>query len=308
MKILLVGGLGFIGKHLIRRIGESHRLTVLSNAEAAWKNAAFVKTHGISTEIGDIADEGRVRDLMLRHSPELVVHLAALTGVKRCNENSSLAFSVNVVGTYNIVKACVASSSKLIFISSREVYGESISDRTRESDLLAPNNVYGVTKLLGERLVTWAASRYSLDYTILRLTNVYGPEGDQYGIQIMIKKALTQGKIQILGGNQLMNLIYVEDVADVISRCLIDSRSSRQTFNVGSYDDMSIEEVASKLVSLLEVPLKIEHLPMRNGETIKFRPNLEKVEKMLGYRPATSITTGLLKTVEWYRKQLQNSA
>jgi len=308
MKVVLVGGLGFIGKHIIKKIYDFHDLTVLETASTASNNAAFVKNHGLSVEIGDITDGTSAKEIMLRCTPDLVVHLAALTGVRRCNENPSLAFLINVLGTYSVIKACVVAKSKLIFISSREVYGESMSDRTGESDPLVPNNVYGVTKLLGERLVTWAASRYNLDYAILRLTNVYGPEGDQYGIQIMIKKALTEGKIQILGGNQRMNLIYVEDVADAICRCFVDPRSSRQTFNVGSHDDMSIEEIVSKLVSLLRVPVKIERLPMRNGETINFRPNLEKMEKTLGYRPVTSIIEGLQKTVEWYRKQSQNSA
>ena len=308
MKILLVGGLGFIGKHLIRRIGEPHSLTVLSDAEAAWKNASFVKTHGINLEIGDITDEDRVRNVMLTHSPELVVHLAALTGIKRCNENPSLAFSVNVFGTYNIVMGCVKCKSKLIFISSREVYGESVSDRTQECDPLVPNNVYGVTKLLGEKLVTWAGSRYNLDYTILRLTNVYGPDGDQYNVQAMIKKALTEGKIQILGGNQRMNFIYVEDVAEVVGRCFFDPRSSRQIFNVGAYDSISVEEVVSKLVSLLDVPPRIERLPMRDGETLNFRPSIEKLEKELDYRPTTTFTMGLRKTVEWYRDKMRPAA
>ena len=308
MKVLLVGGLGFIGKHIVKKIHDSHNLTVLETASAISNNAAFVKNHGLGVEIGDITDGTLVKEIMLRCSPGLVIHLAALTGIRRCNENPSLAFLVNVLGTYNVIKGCVKSRSKLIFISSREVYGESVSDRTGECDPLVPNNVYGVTKVLGERLVTWAASRHDLDYTILRLTNVYGPEGDQYGIQIMIKKALTEGKIQILGGSQRMNLIYVEDVADAICRCFVDPRSSRQTFNVGSHDDMSIEEIVSKLVSLLGVPVKIERMLMRNGETISFRPNLEKMEKALGYRPVTSIIEGLQKTVEWYRRQSQNSA
>jgi UDP-glucose 4-epimerase len=96
----------------------------------------------------------------------------------RCNQDPTLAFSTNVLGTYNIIMGCVAAKSKLVFISSREVYGEgNPTARTTEETELKLNNVYGTTKMLGEQLVLWAKSRFGLKYTILRLTNVYGPGG-----------------------------------------------------------------------------------------------------------------------------------
>jgi UDP-glucose 4-epimerase len=198
--------------------------------------------------------------------------------------------------------ACLASKSKLIFISSREVYGETISDLTTEDDPLSPNNLYGMTKLLGENLVKWAASKYDLDYTILRLTNVYGPGGDQYGIQIMIKKALAQEEILVLGGKQTVNLLYVDDAVEAIRLCLLDSRSSRQAFNVGSFDNITLDAALSEIASLFGDTLKLRHKPMRDGETFRFAPSLEKIEKTLGYRPATGLTMGLENTVRWYRK------
>lgn len=203
-----------------------------------------------------------------------------------------------------LIMGCVASKSKLIFISSREVDGETSSAPTREDDPLVPSNIYGLTKLLDERLVLWAALRYGLDFTILRLTNVYGPEGDQYNVQAMIRKVLTEGRIRILGGSQQTNLVYVEDVAEVVRRCL--SRAwSNETINVGSYDSVSVTEIVSRLVSFVGVRPIIECLPMRNGETLSFRPSLEKVEIILGYRPSTKLDDGLAKTFQWYRTHLQ---
>ena len=139
-----------------------------------------------------------------------------------------------------------------------------------------------------------------MDYTIVRLTNVYGPEGDQYNIQAMIGSAMSQAMIPIFGGSQRMNLIYVEDVAELIRRCLLDPRTSRQTFNVGSKDDVTIEELVSQLIAVTGVPVRIERKPMRPGETINFRPNLEKMES-LGYSARTTLSEGLKKTVTWYR-------
>jgi len=187
MKIMLIGGLGFIGKHLIRRLlnhDRTHELTVFDNSEARLRNLNFIKYNKLKVEVGDITDKDCIEEAVFKCRPEVIAHLAALTGIGRCNENPSLAFSVNVFGTYNVVEACKELDTKLIFISSREVYGDSKSNVTSEDDPLNPNNIYGLTKLLAENLVRWGASKFNIEYTILRLTNVYGPEGDEYGIQI----------------------------------------------------------------------------------------------------------------------------
>lgn len=305
MRVALVGGFGFIGKHLIEALSGSQKLVVL-DSESAQKASDFPPGSQPIVEVGDITDGTWLKGVMLKHAPNAAVHLAALTGVKRCNENPSLAFSNNVLGTCNVIMGCVACGCKLIFISSREVYGETTSCRTREDDPLVPNNVYGVTKMLGERLVMWAASKYNLDYTILRLTNVYGPGGDQYNVQAMIRKALGEGVIHILGGNQMMNLVYVEDVAEVICRCLVDPRASGQIFNVGSECDMRVEDMVSELVRLLGIPVRIDRKPMREGETLSFRPNLEKLEMILGYRSITTLSAGFHKTIESYRHEVHS--
>jgi UDP-glucose 4-epimerase len=307
MRILLVGGLGFIGRHLVDKLRECGDATVLSTSEDTLKNAAFVESRGLHIEIGDIMDGAGIKKVMLRQRPDSVVHLAALTGISKCEENPSLAFAVNVLGTRNVVMGCVACGSKLVFISSREVYGEGADEPTREDDPLVPNNTYGLTKLLGERLVTWAASRHGLDHTILRVTNGYGPGGERLGIQTMIQKALTERKIAILGGHQEMNLIYVEDVAEAIQRCLFDARSSRQTFNIGGTETLSVEAIVSRLISLVDLPVKIERFPMREGETLNFQPSLEKIERALGFRPTVTLDEGLHRTVEWCKEKLRTS-
>lgn len=299
-----MGGFGFIGKHLLDVLGPSHGLIVLSDNEGARQAPRFHPGNQPAVEIGDITDGAWVKKVMLKHSPNAAIHLAALTGVRRCNDNLPLAFSVNVLGTYNVIMGCVACGCRLVFISSREVYGETASLRTREDDPLVPNNIYGITKMLAERLVMWAGSKHNLDYTILRLTNVYGPGGDQYNIQAMVRNALIERSIKLLGGQQMMNLIYIDDVADVIRRCTTDSRASRQTFNVGSDCNISVEEIVSKVVSLLDIPVQIQREPMRAGETLNFTPDLGKLEKTLSFLPKTTFDVGLSRTIEWYRTRL----
>lgn len=304
MKVLLVGGLGFIGKHVVRLLSRSNTsLTVISDAKTSRKSQAFVKEFSLHVEEADIQDRSRLTEIMLREKPDAVVHLAALTGLMRCNENPSLAFSVNVYGTYNVVMACVASKSRLVFVSSREVYGETASGESCEDDPLVPNNIYGVTKLLGERLLIWAGQKFGLDYVILRLTNVYGPEGEQYNIQAMIRKAMTEGRIRLLGGNQRMNLIYVEDAAEAICRCLTEPQASGQIFNVGSQEDLAVEDIVGRLVSMLGISVGIDRGPMRAGETLNFRPSLDRIERELGWHARIGFGEGLRRTIEWYREK-----
>lgn len=301
MKVVLIGGLGFIGKHLIKKIGLQNDLVIFTDPQGAKENEGFVDRHKLRVEIGDITRRDSIVEFLMKDRPSSVVHLAALTGIAKCQANPILAFSINALGTYNVVMGCVASSAKLVFISSREVYGETRSERTLESDELQPNNAYGLTKLLAEQIVLWAAKKHNLDYTILRITNAYGPEGDQYGIQVIVRNALTGAKIPIIGGQQVMNLVYVEDAAEVIRQCLSDPRSSREIFNVGSHDNVSVEEVVKTICEMVNVKPKVDRLPMRTGETLSFRPSIEKLEKVLGYSPPTSLNVGLSKTIEWYR-------
>ena len=174
MKVFLNGGLGFIGRRFIKKFSNQHDIIVcaLNKDILAFQGEPFLKN--IIIEEG--TTEGKeILEVMAKHKPDVVIHLAALTGLKKCHEDPELAFKINVHGTFNVLTACAKHCSKFIFISSREVFGETINDKSKEDDPLLPNNVYGITKMIGENLVKFFNEKYSLDFTILRLTNVYGP-------------------------------------------------------------------------------------------------------------------------------------
>ena len=303
MKVLLVGGLGFIGKRFIRKFSGIHELVVYAKSEDVLKASATFNLKNVVIEKGGIEDR-RILEVTVKHKPDVVIHLAALTGLKICHEDPKQAFMTNVYGTFNVVNACTKSGAKIIFISSREVYGETLYKDSSEDNPLLPNNTYGRTKMIGEQIIKLTGQRYNLDYTILRLTNVYGPEGDQYGAQVIIKNALKNSRIQILGGGQRLNFVYVDDVVDLINLVTSDNRSSKEIFNVGSKDTLTIEEFAGKVIELVGKKVEINYLPMRETETSNFEPSLKKLEKVLGYLPKTSIIDGLQRTIEWYRNTI----
>lgn len=298
MKVLLVGGLGFIGRRFIRKYSNIHEIIVYATRNDIEKSRNTLQLDQIKIEEGSI-EETRLIDVTTRHKPDVVIHLAALTGLKKCHENPELAFKINVYGTYNVIHSCLASKSKLIFISSREVYGETNKEESDENDPLIPKNIYGLTKMLGENMISYEA-KHGLDFTTLRLTNVYGPEGDQYGAQVIINDAIKHKKIKILGGGQRLNYVYVDDVVDFMNSVLDDNRSSNQVFNVGSTDTLKIEEFADKVVKAIGTKIEIEYLPMRETETMNFKPSLNKARKVLGLSTKTSIDEGIQKTIQWY--------
>ena len=299
MKILLTGGLGFLGKRFIRKYSKEHKIVVFTLKDDIEKILNDSLFGNIIFEEGNI-EEKTISDVISKHKPEIVIHMAALTGLKKCHEDPKQAFEVNVYGTFNVVNACSVNKSKLIFISSREVYGETLNQNTSEDDVLLPNNVYGITKMIGEDIIKNFSHKQNLDFTILRLTNVYGPEGDQYGAEVIIKKALAEKKIQILGGTQRLNYVYVDDVVEIIQSCITNSKSSKQIFNVGSKYTVSIKEFVDNVVKVLDEDIEIEFKPMRETETTNFEPNLEKLEEFFGM-PKTSLTEGIKKTIEWYK-------
>ena len=302
VKVFLNGGLGFIGIRFIRKYFQEHEIIVYARKKDRQILDKSDVLKNITVEYGSIEDSS-LGIALEKHKPEVVIHLAALTGLKKCHDNPQLAFETNVYGTYNLLKNC-QQGTKIIFISSREVYGETLNSKSKETDTTKPNNVYGITKLLAEQLVQLESQKNNLDYTILRLTNVYGPEGDQYGAQVIIKDVLRARKVRIMGGSQRLNFVYVDDVVELIGKTLTDSSSSKQIFNVGSDDTITIKEFAQQVIKMQDKDISIEYLPMRNTETSNFDPSLEKLFSIMGFVPKTSLSQGLKNTIGWYQKSL----
>jgi len=297
-RILLVGAFGFIGKQFLKKYHKKYCLIAFGK-KTSFDNFPEVQNLDINTDFGDVVED--MTKVISRHKPDVVLHLSALTGLTKCNNDPKKAFLINVNGIFNVIQGCVENNSRLIFFSSREVYGETLNEKTKETDPLKPNNVYGITKLIGEEMIKMAHKKLNLSFTILRLTNVYGPEGDGYGSQIIIKNAL-KGSVDVLGGSQRLNFVYVDDVVDLISKIIDNPISINEIYNIGSNDTLSIKEFVNKVLEHFD-KVKINYKPMRQNETSNFVPDLEKIQNKLGFKPKTDIETGIRKTIEWYSKE-----
>jgi len=295
-----VGGAGFIGRRFIRKFAKTNEIIVYATNQDVISAKKVLELFNIQIEEGFVEDD-KLSKVIDKHKPDIVIHLAALTGLVKCHNDPQNAFKINLYGTYNVANSCAKVGCKIIFVSSREVYGETLQKSTGEDEPMLPNNVYGITKMIGENIIRFFSQKYGLDYTILRLTNVYGPEGDQYGAQVIIKNAIRDKKIQILGGSQRLNYVYVDDVVEIINQVIQNKKSSKQIFNVGSKDTVTIKEFVQKVIESVGQDIELEYKPMRETETSNFEPDLTRLKEIIAYVPETSLEEGIKKTMDWYK-------
>ena len=296
MKIFLIGGFGYIGKRLIHALSVEHTLIIFSKNTKNYSE--FLNNSSLIIDEGSIEDE-TIFNSIKRHKPDIVIHLAALGGLKKCQQDPSQAFSTNVYGTFNVVNACCETRSKLIFCSSREVYGQTQNDESKEDDPLSPQNVYGLTKYLGEKIIETNFLKNKLDYTILRISNVYGPDNTISGVNKMIKDAVDKNKISIQGGKQTMNFVYIDDVVKFIKIILGNKKTYQQVFNVGSFDNVSVQFFAEQIKSLI-TKTSFEYSEKPKIEINNFKLSLKKAISVLNYEPQTKLIDGIKNTIDYY--------
>lgn len=298
----MTGGTGFIGTNFIQKFYNDFEIIIFSHSNnKSFHN--FYKDHNILVESHDVQNN-TIIDKIEFYKPEIVIHLANFGNMRQCENNKDNAFNVNVNGTFNVLKACEKINSKIIFSSSREVYGETMNKESLETDLLRPNNVLGMTKMISEDLIKSASGKSNLDFTILRLTNVFGPYAINSGIARMINYAKQKNKIQIFGGEQSLNLIYIDDVIEIIKLILKnETLSNNEIFNVGSDYNIKVKELAQKITKLFKQNIDIEQIAPRKGETSHFKPNTKKLKDILGFKSKKTIDQGLKETFEWITNQ-----
>jgi len=296
MKIGITGGSGFIGSHVAESLKKQHDVSIFDLNEPKTEGVEFVK--------GDILDLESVKKSL--KNCEVVIHLAAFLGVGRSESDPITTLDFNISGTRNVIEAAKENNvKKIIFSSSSEVYGEPVAVPISESNTPMPITTYGISKLAGEEYVKSYGKMYGIEYTIVRLFNVYGfGQSDQFVIPEFIKSALTGETLKIHGsGSQIRSFCHVSDVCNAMN--LILKEGNGQIFNIGNnIEPISIKILADKIVSLSKSNSKIEAIPFteahrgRNVEILHRIPDISKAGKILSYQPAISLEEGLKEIIE----------
>jgi len=308
-RVLVTGGGGFIGSHLVDRLlGEGFEVVVLDDFSSG--RVENLKHHfgrdGFVFVRGDVRD----RDVVGRvvEGVDVVFHLAALVSVPVSVEDPVLVEDVNVGGTLNVLKACVdAGVKRFVFAGSCAVYGEGCGVPRCEDDVLDPISPYGVSKLAGEFYCRVFYRVYGLETVVLRYFNVYGPRqvyGPYSGVISIFISRLLEGKPPVIfgDGSQVRDFVYVKDVVEANFLAMFSKNAVGGVFNVGSGRCTSINELAGLLIELMGVDVEPVYSDPRPGDIRYSCADIGRARKVLGFEPRVDLRDGLLETIVWFKE------
>jgi UDP-glucose 4-epimerase len=287
--VLVTGGAGFIGSHLVEALLSrgTRRITVVDNLSRGRLSNLVHIEHDERLRFleGDIRDYQTVRLAMT--GARVVYHLAAQATVMGAARNIDYTFSTNVGGTYNVLKAAAdAGVRRVIFASSREVYGEPLMLPVDEGHPLLSINSYGASKVAGEALCRAFSRESDLQTTALRIANAFGPRDIGRVIPYWIEQARAGNDLIVYGGDQILDFIWVTDVVEAM---LIAAASdvALPPINVASGTGTRILELARRIANLVGRTTETRVVPKRSIEVSRFIGNPERMRQLLGLVPAT---------------------
>jgi UDP-glucose 4-epimerase len=307
VKVLVTGGAGFIGSHVVDRLlAAGHAVDVVDNLATGRRERV---PSAARLHVCDLRDE-RLDALVAAEQPDVVVHVAAQAAVSRSVADPRFDASVNVLGTIGLLEACRrAGVRRAVYTSTGgAAYGDTDVVPTPEDHPLRPTSPYGVSKTTAERyLECWAGLTDSRALT-LRLANVYGPRQDPAGeagvIAIFTSRLLSGAPCIVNGdGEQTRDYVYVRDVADAIARAVASDVVG--VANIGTGAETTVNELYQQLARLTDTPRPAEHGPAKPGEQRRSVLDATRAKALLGWSPTTSLDKGLAQTVAWFRKELK---
>ena len=315
-RILVTGGAGFIGSHLVDRLldGGDARVTVVDNFsdfyDPAIKRAniaPYLATENFELVEADITDSRVMEDLFSRSKFDCVVHLAARAGVRPSLEAPLAYETTNVRGTFNLLEAARRTEvPRFIFGSSSSVYGVNSRVPFSEDDPVAsPISPYAVTKIAGEAACHTYSHLYGLRIVCLRLFTVYGarqrPDLAIHKFARLISKGLP---IPMFGdGTTRRDYTYIDDIIAGLIAAMKYDDSSFEVINLGESRTVELRRLVELIEQALGKRAIIDHQPQQPGDVPVTFADVSKARRLLGYEPATQIEDGIQKFVEWFQKQ-----
>lgn len=305
MRVLVTGGAGFIGSHLVRLLlALGHEVTVLDNLSTGVRE--HLPADGFAFwELDDRVPEARAR-IAAGHF-DAVVHLAGQTMVDASIRDPHFDASENVLGTVNVLEAARASGVKrVIFASTAAAYGNVEENLLplREELPLEPLSFYGLTKVMVERYLALYHDLYGLDYVVLRFANVYGErQGDkgEGGVISIFAKRVAKGEpLTIFGdGGQTRDFIYAGDIANGIVRALTTEHPNT-AYNLSTQTETSLNALVAIFGRAVGREIHPAHQPAREGDIYRSMLANEKAKVLMGWQPAVSLEEGLRRTVAYF--------
>ena len=286
-RVIVTGGAGFIGSHLVDRLLSAgcDDVVVLDNLHRG--RLAHLQQHAHDPRLRVIRGDIRDRDVVDRafEHADMVYHLAAQSSVMQAVDDVDYSFSTNTIGTFNVLRAAHKQGvGNVLFTSSREVYGEPIDLPVDEGQPLLAVNLYGAGKVMGEALCRAFRRTNGLRSVILRLSNVYGPRDSERVIPLWLERASAGQDLQVYGGKQIIDFVWIHQVVDALIAAAA-SESSLPPINVGSGTGTPILQLAKRIAWLTGGHSHVKLLPARSVEVTRFIANVDRMRKLLNIEP-----------------------
>lgn len=314
-RVLITGGAGFIGAALSERLVESNEL-VLFDRSFEGSSASLSRAWGhpnVRHVEGDILDPASVAEAA--EGADVVVHLAAIVGVKNVLSRGKETLETNFLGTSNVLRALEGRRDlhRVVYFSTSEVFGMN-SFRAGEETPASVGPVsearwtYSIAKLAGEHLVHAYHREMGMPTVTVRPFNVFGPLrlGDHAMLRFIL--AALKGKdLEVHGdGTQIRSWCFIDDFVDALLRALASPRAVGETFNIGNArNTVTIYELAQRVIRLLDSPSRVRFAAIDFSDIDVRVPRLRKAEELLGYRPRVELDEAIVRTADWYRAHLE---
>jgi UDP-glucose 4-epimerase len=304
MNILVTGGAGFIGSHVVDALIEKgHKVSVVDDLSSGSKDNLNPRASLYERSITD-----DMTDIFEKVDPQIVFHLAAQMEVSRSVREPIFDANTNILGTLNILENMKKVNSKKIIFSSTggAIYGDGVGIPTPESAKEQPSSPYGIAKLSIEKYLYFYRRIHGIDFVSLRYSNVYGPRQNSKGeagvVAIFIDTILNGKRPTIFGtGDQTRDYVFVKDV--VTANILALEKNVEGIFNVSTGKETSVNELFKELVNTMKVRVEPIRETARPGEQMRSCLSHDKINRELEWNPEHDLKNGLKKTIEWFRNK-----
>ena len=316
-KILVTGGLGFIGSNLIKQLLEKNFYVInvdkVSYASNFYNTKEYSSNRNYKFFKSDIQNKKKIEKILIKFKPIGIFNLAAETHVDRSIDDPKNFINSNILGVYSLLEAFKAyckknKKTKLIHISTDEVYGDVLVGRSKESDAYVPSSPYSASKAASDHLVYSYIRTYKIPAIITNCSNNYGPR--QHGEKLIPKiiyNILNNKPLPIYGkGKNSREWIYVNDHCDALIKIFRKGKIGN-FYNIGSNINMNNISIVKKLIKIAKKQIrlgnkvKINFIPDRPGHDFRYAINSNKIKKEIGWKSKTNLNVGLKKTLIWYK-------